>query len=239
MRAALRTRDERDLLTVPSNTLFRDAEVPPPKYSGRGRHPKTPWQRVDRWCRSLSETAWTKLNVRDGEQGPLEIEVTLRRVQARTRVGATGTGGTGPDEVLFITRERQSEGTLKHDDDLSNADPTTPVSEFARVAKAEHRIEECFHRSKSDAGLGDDQVRNGIGWHHHQTLSLIAAWFLNEEKRRGKNPDTRDDRPSSPPTDRRSNRTPTPIAHAQPRRGHHSTLAPTKRTRVCCTLRSS
>ncbi len=116
--------------------------------------------------------------------------------------------------MLFITRERQSEGTLKHDDDLSNADPTTPVSEFARVAKAEHRIEECFHRSKSDAGLGDDQVRNGIGWHHHQTLSLIAAWFLNEETRRGKNPDTRDDRPSSPPTDRRSNRTPTPIAHA-------------------------
>lgn len=88
-REALRTRDERYLLAVPSNTLFRDAEVPPPKYSGRGRHPKTPWQRVDRWCRSLSETAWTKLNVCDGEQGPLEIEVTHRRVQARTPTGGT------------------------------------------------------------------------------------------------------------------------------------------------------
>ena len=233
-REALRTRDERYLLAVPSNTLFRDAEVAPPKYSGRGRHPKTPWQRVDRWCRSLPETAWIKLDVRDGEKGPLEIEVTLRRVQARTP-----TGGTGPDEVLFITRERQSDGTLKHDYYLSNAAATTPVSEFARVAKAEHRIEECFHRGKTDVGLGDYQVRNWIGWHHHQTLSLIAAWFLNEETRRGKNPDTRNDGPASPPIDRRSNRTPTPIAHTKPLRSHRPTLAPTKRTRSCFTLRSS
>ena len=220
-REALRTRDERYLLAIPSNTLFRDAEVPPPKYSGRGRHPKTPWQRVDRWCRSLPEAAWTKLNVRDGEKGPLEIEVTLRRVQARTP-----TGGTGPDELLFITRERQSDGTLKHDYYLSNAEATTPLGEFARVAKAEHRIEECFHRGKSEAGLGDYQVRNWIGWHHHQTLSLIAAWFLNEETRRGKNPDTRHDGSSSPPTDRRSNRTPTPITHTKPHRCHHTTLPP-------------
>ena len=194
-REALRTQDERSLVAIPSNTLFRDADVPPPAYSGRGRHRKTPWQRVDRWCRSLPEAAWTKLNVHDGEQGPLEIEVTLRSVQARTRFGTTGADGTGPDELLFISRERPSEGTLKHDDYLSNAAATTPVSEFARVAKAEHRIEECFHRGKSDAGLGDDQVRNWIGWQHHQTLSLIAAWFLNEETRRGKNPDTRDDGP--------------------------------------------
>lgn len=233
-REALRTREERYLLAVPSNTLFRDAEVAPPEYSGRGRRRKTPWQRVDRWCRSLPETAWTKLDVRDGEKGPLEIEVTLRRVQARTP-----TGGTGPDELLFITRERQSDGTLKHDYYLSNAAANTPLGEFARVAKAEHRIEECFHRGKSEAGLGDYQVRNWIGWHHHQTLSLIAAWFLNEETRRGKNPDTGHDGPSSPPIDRRTNRTTTPIAYANPHRGHHSTLAPTKRTRTCCTLRSS
>ena len=238
LRAALRTRDERYLLAIPSNTLFRDADVPPPEYSGRGRHPKTPWQRVDRWCRSLPETAWTKLDVRDGEKGPLEFEVTIRRVQARTRVGATGTGGTGPDEVLFITRERQSEGTLKHDYYLSNAAANTSAIEFARAAKSEHRLEECFQRGKSEAGLGDDQVRNGIGWHHHQTLSLIAAWFLNEETRRGKNTDPRHDRSPSPPPDRLPDRTPTPIAHARSHRRQRTTLAPTKRTRPCRPLRS-
>jgi SRSO17 transposase len=54
------------------------------------------------------------------------------------------------------------------------------------VAKAEHRIEECLKRSKSEAGLGHYQVRNWDGWHNHQALSLIATWFLLLEARRGK-----------------------------------------------------
>ena len=88
-----RTRDERDLLAIPSNTLFREAEIAPSEYSGRGRPPKTPWQRVDPWCGSLPETAWTTLDERDGEQGPLEFEVPRRRVQARTRFGITRADG--------------------------------------------------------------------------------------------------------------------------------------------------
>ena len=72
-------------------------------------------------------------------------------------------------------------------------DPETPLAELARVAKAEHRIEECFKRAKGEAGLADYQVRNWMGWHHHQTLSLLAAWFLTQETRRGKNPDPRAD----------------------------------------------
>lgn len=35
-REALRIRDEHYLLAIPSNTLFRDAEVPPPKYISHG-----------------------------------------------------------------------------------------------------------------------------------------------------------------------------------------------------------
>ena len=183
-RQELRDRGERYLLAVPSNTLIRDLEAPPPEYSGRGRHPKNPFMRVDRWCAALPEDAWTRIEVRDGEKGPLVVEVVKRRVQART-----ATGGTGPEELLFITRERQADGTFKHDYYLSNADPETPLTELARVAKAEHRIEECLKRAKGEAGLADYQVRNWIAWHHHQTLSLLAAWFLNQETRRGKNPD--------------------------------------------------
>ena len=180
-REALRDRNERYLLAIPSNTLFRDTEITPPEYSGHGRHPKVPWQRVDRFCALLPESDWTTITVRDGEKGPLTTDVVMRCVQARTR-----TGGTGPDEVMFITREQQSDGAWKHDYYLSNANVDTPILEFARVAKAEHRIEECFKRGKSEAGLGDYQVRNWLGWHHHQTMSLIATWFLNKETRRGK-----------------------------------------------------
>ena len=116
-RLALRGREQRYLLAVPSNTLIRDLDVPPPQYSGHGRRPKSPFTRVDRWCAALPEASWTEVEVRDGEKGPLTVEAVKCQVQARTE-----TGGSGPDEVLFITRERQADGTFKHDYYLSNAD---------------------------------------------------------------------------------------------------------------------
>ena len=61
----------------------------------------------------------------------------------------------------------------------------TSLGEFARVAKAEHRIEECLQRSKSEAGLADYEVRHWTGWQHHQTLSLLATWFLERETAAG------------------------------------------------------
>lgn len=57
------------LLAVPSNTLVRDLEAEPPTYTGRGVKPKTPFRRVDQWCGSLPEDAWTTIEVRDGEKG--------------------------------------------------------------------------------------------------------------------------------------------------------------------------
>jgi hypothetical protein len=200
-RLELRALGKRYLLAVPSNTLIRDIDAPPPEYSGRGPHPKHPFIRVDDWCAKLPEDAWTTIDVRDGEKGPLVIEAVKRRVQARTQ-----TGGTGPDEVLFLTRERQADNAYKLDYYLSNADADVPLEEFARVAKAAHRVEECFERAKGEAGLGDYQVRNWIAWHHHQTLSLLAAWFLNKETRRGKNTDSRADDSATPAVDRWANR---------------------------------
>jgi len=187
-RRDLRDLGERYLLAVPSNTLIRDQEVTPPEYSGRGRHPKNPFTRVDLWAQRLPEGAWTRIEVRDGEKGPLVVEVVKRRVRARTE-----TGGEGPDELLLITRELQADQTYKLDYYLSCAAVETPLPELARVAKAEHRIEECLERAKGEAGLADYQVRNWPGWHRHQSLSLLAAWFLTEETRRGKNPDPRAD----------------------------------------------
>jgi SRSO17 transposase len=200
-RRKLQARGERYLLAVPSNTLARDLDEPPPEYSGRGRHPKSPFLRLDRRRAAFAGESWTKIEVRDGEKGPLVIEVLKRRVPARTP-----TGGTGPEELLFLTRELQSDKTYKYDYYLSNADPETPLEELARVAKAAHRIEECFERAKGEAGLADYQVRNWSAWHHHQTLSLLAAWFLNQETRRGKNPDPCADRSPVARVDCRSDR---------------------------------
>ena len=46
------------------------------------------------------------------------------------------------------------------------------------MAKEEHRIEGSIGRAKSEAGLADRQVRNWLGWQHHQVLSLLTVRFL-------------------------------------------------------------
>jgi SRSO17 transposase len=200
-RRELRELGERYLLAVPSNTRVRDRDAAPPEYSGRGRHPKNPFVRVDRWRQALPGGAWVRVAVRDGEKGPLVIEAVKCRVRAKGE-----TGGEGPDEVLFITRELQTDNTYKLDYYLSNAGIDVPLAELARVAKAAHRIEECFERAKGEAGLADYQVRNWPGWHRHMTLSLLAAWFLNEETRRGKNRDSRADVAAAEAADRGADR---------------------------------
>jgi SRSO17 transposase len=202
-RQELRALGQRYLLAVPSNTTVRDIDAAPPESSRRGPRRKSPFVRVDKWCAALPEEAWTKIEVRDGEKGPLVIEAVKCRVQARTE-----RRGTGPEELLFVTRERQADNSFKLDYYLSNADPDIPLEELARVAKAAHRIEECFERAKGEAGLGDYQVRNWIAWHHHQTLSLLTAWFLNQETRRGKNTDSGIDLPAASTTNRWTDRGP-------------------------------
>ena len=187
--------DEQYILAVPSNTQIRDQEVEPPAYSGRGRYPKRPWTRVDKWVGMLSECNWTKVNVRDGSKGPLTVELVKRRVVARTDKRQEG-----HEEVLVVIRfkDRDDDRILQTDYYLSNAHPDTDEAEFARAAKAEHRIEECIQRAKSEAGLADYEVRNWKGWHHHQMLSLIATWFLVSEAQRGKKMDTGDHGSTNP-----------------------------------------
>jgi hypothetical protein len=71
--------------------------------------------------------------VRDGRKGPLVVEIVKARVKAKT------------------------------DCYLSNASPDRPLSEFARVAKADHCVEECIQRAQSEAGLADYEVRTWLG----------------------------------------------------------------------------
>jgi SRSO17 transposase len=181
-RRQLDTLGERYLLAVPSNTQIRDLHVDPPPYSGRGRHPKRPWTGVNAWTDGRDEGDWTVVDVRDGAKGPLRVEVVKRRVVARTEKRQEG-----PEEVLVVIRYKDRDQRLfKTDYYLSNACPDTPETELARAAQAEHRIEECLQRAKSEAGLADYEVRHWKGWHHHQILSLLATWFLVTEAQRGK-----------------------------------------------------
>ncbi len=158
VRGEWRARRAPYLLAVPSNTLVRDLDASAPPSSGHGRPPKVPFVRAARWAAGIDETGWTRIEVRPTTTGPLIVEVATVRVQpmrSRSR--------RGPDEVLFATRERPSNGRWKHDDGRSNAPADTPRTEFARIANAEHRVEECWQRANGEAGLADSEARTWVG----------------------------------------------------------------------------
>ena len=201
-RHELRERGERYVLGVPCNTTIRDLEAPLPEYPGRGRRPKAPWQSVTHWRQCLTADAWTHLTVRDGEKGPVEIEMVRRRVQTRIERKRTG-----PEEWLVVTRRPLSDDrTLgpHASRDATDQDaryryhyylsPTCgskreleepSLAELARVIKAGACIEASFKRGKGEVGMDEYQVRTWQGWHHHMALSLMAVWFLIGETHRG------------------------------------------------------
>jgi hypothetical protein len=140
--------------------------------------------------------------VRDGEKGPVAIEMVTRRVQTRMERKRTG-----PEEWLVITRRpltdertlepRASRDATDHDARYRYQYYLTPsdgggvackepsCGELARVIKAGACIEASFKRGKGEVGMDEYQVRTWHGWHHHMALSLMAMWFLIGETHRG------------------------------------------------------
>ena len=201
-RHALRERGERYVPGVPCNTTMRDLEAPWLVYQGRGRPPKAPWQSVTQGRQGLAAQAWTRLTVRDGEKGPVAIEMVTRRIQTRLERKRTG-----PAEWLVVTRRpltddrtwepRASRDATDQDERyryhyylsptcVSKAELEEPsLAELARVIKAGACIEASFKRGKGEVGMDEYQVRTWQGWHHHMALTLIAVWFLIGETHRG------------------------------------------------------
>src|SRR6266849_583396 len=175
-RHQLRERGERYVLGVPCTTTMRDLEAPLPAYAGRGRRPKAPWQSVTAWRQSLPGNAWTHVTVRDGEKGPVEIEMVRRRVQTRLERKRTG-----PEEWLVVTRRpltddgtweaRASRDATEQDERYRYHYYLTPTAgcagafqepslgELARVIKAGVCIEASFKRGKGEVGMDEYQVR--------------------------------------------------------------------------------
>ena len=143
------------------------------------------------------------------------------------------------DETLVIIRAIDEQGATKYDFYLSNAPRDTPAKEFARVALAAHRVEECIQRAKSEAGLSHYEVRNWRGWHHHQTLSLIASWFLTREALRGKKMGAGNHRAADPRWHRDDPANRPPVRHANQNREQQDTPLGPKRGSPFLSLQST
>ena len=80
--------DARELLAVPLHTGIATWR----------RHHQRPWHSVAAWSPSLDAAAWRHIEVREGAQGPLVVEVGTRRVVSRTQRRQPG------DEALWAVR---------------------------------------------------------------------------------------------------------------------------------------
>jgi hypothetical protein len=142
---------------------------------------EVPFVRADAWTASQPASRWTRLTVRAGEKGPLEVDAMTVRVRAKQD------GRIGPEERLVVIR---SVGESRIDYALSNAGSEVPLVDLVRVQRQRHRIEEIFEAGNGEAGLDHYEVRSWVGWHHHLTLALVALWFLCLERRQlgGENP---------------------------------------------------
>jgi SRSO17 transposase len=67
---------------------------------------------------------------------------------------------------------------------LSNAQDEVPLAELVRAHASRHRIEELFAEGNGEVGLDHCEMRSWLGWNHHVTLSLLALWLMQVERRR-------------------------------------------------------
>src|SRR5262249_56185993 len=74
---------------------------------GRGRAAKAAWEAVTAWRHALEPDVWTPLTVREGEKGPVAIELVTRRVQTRLERKRTG-----PQEWLVVTRHPLADDSM-------------------------------------------------------------------------------------------------------------------------------
>ena len=171
-RQGLRGRKLRYVLDVPCNTLIRvlDEPLEPGK-----RRP--PWRRVDDWAKAQPSRRWQRVDLGAGAKGPRLVRVLTGLVQTRDEDGRPGK----IERVVVIRtidREPQTWYTL------SNAPQEVPVEKLTAVHGQRHEIEEALQVGKGEVGLNHYEVRSWVGWHHHMTLTLLAAWFLQTETAR-------------------------------------------------------
>jgi hypothetical protein len=73
--------------------------------------------RVDEWTAEQPDEIWQRVDVRDGEKGPLVIEVLKRRVET----GHRNKSDTTKETLVVIRYRDRDDGIAKQDCYMSNA----------------------------------------------------------------------------------------------------------------------
>jgi SRSO17 transposase len=185
----------------------KQPQVIPPEQrpkQGRGRSHTLPLvvgelKQVDQVVAALPASAWRRITVAEGSQGPRVYEY------AEVWVWFSEEGLPGPRERLLARRSLGQEPELKYH--RSNAPPEVPLTKVSQVRGTRWTIEEDIQSAKGECGLDEYETRGWVGWHHHTTLSLLALAFLVLQRVRVGEKRTADEcsrgaRPAGPPLGR-------------------------------------
>jgi SRSO17 transposase len=150
-------------------------------WKGRGRRPSTPevigqTRQVDAVMAALPASAWKRVVVGEGSQGPRLYDY------AETWVYFKEDELPGPRERLVARRSIGQDPELKYH--RSNAPEEVPLGKVAQVRSLRWTIEEDIQSAKGECGLDEYETRGWVGWHHHTALSLLALVFLVLQKLR-------------------------------------------------------
>ncbi len=132
--------------------------------------------RVDEVVAALPATAWRRLTVAEGSQGPRVYEY------AEVWAWFSEEGLPGPRERLLVRRSLGQEPELKYH--RSNAPAEVALLKLAQVRATRWTIEEDIQSAKGECGLDEYETRGWVGWHHHTTLSMLALAFLVLQRER-------------------------------------------------------
>jgi SRSO17 transposase len=147
-----------------------------------GRQPKKPLVvggrvRIDTLVAALPASAWRRMVVGEGSQGPRMYEYTELNVWFCEDELPTATA-----ERLLVRRSLGQSAELKYH--RSNASSEVPLQKLAEVRGTRWTIEEDIQSAKGECGLDEYETRGWVGWHHHTTLSMLAQAFMTLQKHR-------------------------------------------------------
>jgi SRSO17 transposase len=158
---------------------------------------------VGEWLATRPKWAWLRVNTREGSQGERIFEV------CQAEVLTTRKDGTARRETLLALRPVETPHDVRLA--LARMPKGTSIEKMTQYATRRWTIEDCLERGKSECGMGHYEVRSWVGWHHHMTMAMLAAWLL-EKLRLAKSK-------SFPPSDVPTVRIDSGGDHLQSRRG--------------------
>jgi len=127
-----------------------------------------------RYSPAFYNQAWIPVHAKEGEKGPLILEVKVARFWMKRH------GLPTREHWLIVGRNPQEPDIIKYF--VSNAPAGTPLEWLVYVADSRWPIERCFQEEKEELGFDHFEVRSWRSIHRHMYLTQVSHLYLNRAR---------------------------------------------------------